>query len=300
MATIVGALAMSHGPQLIMPAQQWPDLPNRSKGPFNPKAGIASEITVDAMLAKEARCKKALTALSEQLYRWKPDAVIVMGDDQHENVLDDNQPPFLIYIAKEADATLHFEYLGTKATDQMRHYMVDSSLARGLLDGLMESDFDPAWSSNTREETGLGHAFGRVLDFLMPGEKLPIVPVMVNTYFPPAPSARRCLQFGKALRKTLAALPSDARVVLVASGGMSHFIIDENFDAAFIKALESRDESYLSSIPASTLVAGTSELRNWIIAAGAMNKGARMVDYVPCYRNDKGIGCAMGFAVWEQ
>lgn len=299
MATIVGALAMSHGPQLIMPARQWPDLPNRSRGPFNPKPDIASEITVDAMLAKEARCKKALAALSEQLHRWKPDAVIVMGDDQHENVLDDNQPPFLIYLAKEADATLHFEYLGTKAEDQMQHYAVDSGLARSLLDGLMEADFDPAWSSSTREETGLGHAFGRALDFLMPKEKFPIVPVMVNTYYPPAPSARRCLQFGKAIHAVIEKLPSDARVVLLASGGMSHFVIDESFDAAFIKALETRDEGYLSTIPASTLVAGTSELRNWIIAAGAMQNGARMVDYVPCYRNDKGVGCAMGFAVWE-
>ena len=172
MATIVGALAMSHGPQLIMPARQWPDLPTRTRGPFNPKPDIARELTEQAMLAKETRCKEALAALSDQLYRWKPDAVIVMGDDQHENILDDNQPPFLIYMAKEANATLHFLYLGAKAEDQMKRYDVDASLARSLLDGLMEADFDPAWSTNTREETGLGHAFGRALDFLMPKEKL--------------------------------------------------------------------------------------------------------------------------------
>ena len=65
------------------------------------------------------------------------------------------------------------------------------------------------------------------------------------------------------------------------------------------KALEARDESYLSSMPAPVLVEGTSEIRNWIITAGAMRGGARMVDYVPCYRNDKGVGCAMGFAVWQ-
>ena len=300
MATIVGALAMSHGPQLIMPARQWPDLPTRTRGPFNPKPDIARELTEQAMLAKETRCKEALAALSDQLYRWKPDAVIVMGDDQHENILDDNQPPFLIYMAKEANATLHFLYLGAKAEDQMKRYDVDASLARSLLDGLMEADFDPAWSTNTREETGLGHAFGRALDFLMPKEKFPIVPIMINTYYAPAPSARRCFQFGKALRQTIEALPSAARVVVVASGGMSHFVIDETFDADFIRALENRDEAHLTSIPASTLVAGTSEVRNWIIAAGAMKNGAQMVDYVPCYRNDKGVGCAMGFAIWEQ
>lgn len=299
MAKVIGALAMSHGPQLIMPALQWADLPTRTRGPFNPKPDIAQELTDNAMLAKESRCKKALTALSEQLYRWKPDAVIVVGDDQHENVLDDNQPPFLLYMAKEADATLHFLYLGDKAENQMARYPVAADLSRSLLDGLMEADFDPAWSTETREETGLGHAFGRALKFLMPDQKIPIIPIMVNTYYQPAPSAKRCLQFGKAIRAVIEKLPGDARVVLLASGGMSHFVIDEQFDAAFIKAIENRDEGYLSSIPASTLVAGTSELRNWIIAAGAMNNGARMIDYVPCYRNDKGVGCAMGFATWE-
>ena len=40
MATIIGALATSHAPQLIMPALKWPDLPTRTKGPFKPKPDI--------------------------------------------------------------------------------------------------------------------------------------------------------------------------------------------------------------------------------------------------------------------
>lgn len=163
----------------------------------------------------------------------------------------------------------------------------------------MEADFDPAWSTRTREETGLGHAFGRPLKFLMPHRKFPVVPILVNTSYPPAPSARRCLNFGKAIHQVIKALPGDMRVVLLASGGMSHYVIDEQFDAIFISALERYDENYLSAISSSKLVSGTSELRTWIIVAGAMQRGARMVDYVPCYRDDKGIGCAMGFAVWE-
>ena len=30
-----------------------------------------------------------------------------------------------------------------------------------------------------------------------------------------------------------------------------------------------------------------------------MNRGGRVIDYVPCYRNADGVGCAMGFAIWE-
>jgi len=299
MGRIIGGLATSHAPQLIMPALQWAELPTRTKGPFHPKPDIAAELTPQAKLAKQERCNQALAALRNQLYRWRPDALIVIGDDQHENILDDNQPPFLIYMADAADATLHFLYLGERAEDQKTRYPVAASLARSLVLGLMELGFDPAWSTATREETGLGHAFGRALKFLMPDQGFPIVPLMVNTYYPPAPSARRCLQFGKAMRELIEALPGDARVALLASGGLSHFVIDEKFDADFIAALEQHDEGFLSSIPSSRLVAGTSEILTWVIAAGAMRVGARMIDYVPCYRNESGVGCGMGFAVWE-
>jgi hypothetical protein len=298
MASIVGGLATSHAPQLIMPARQWGELPTRTKGPFYPKPDIARELTEEAMLAKEARCRSAMSSLSAQLYRWRPDAVIVIGDDQHENVLDDNQPPFLIYMAPQADATLHFLYLGDKAEDQMSTYTVPAKFSRALLEGLMDSGFDPAWSTQLREKTGLGHAFGRPLRFLMPHEAIPIVPVMVNTYYPPAPSARRCFQLGRAVRKVIQAMPDDMRVVLLASGGLSHFVINERLDAKFMAALESQDEDYLSSIPSSVLVGGTSEIRTWLVVAGAMECGANIVDYVPCYRNDQGVGCGMGFATW--
>jgi hypothetical protein len=299
MARIIGALATSHAPQLIMPALKWQDLPTRIKGPFYPKQGIEAELTDAVKLAKEARCRQALSVLRDQLAQWQADAVIIVGDDQHENVLDDNQPPFLIYLAEETDATLHFLYLGDKAENQMKRYRVASPLARRLLDGLMELDFDTAWSMMNREETGLGHAFGRALDFLMPDQNLPIVPIMVNTYYPPAPSARRCFAFGEALRHSVEKMPDEARIVVIASGGLSHTKIDETLDQAFIKALETRDRDYLTALPSSRLIEGTSEIRNWIIVAGAMQSGATMIDYVPCYRNDQGVGCAMGFAVWQ-
>ena len=47
------------------------------------------------------------------------------------------------------------------------------------------------------------------------------------------------------------------------------------------------------------LVGGTSEIRNWIIAAATSDSAGRVIDYQPCYRNLAGIGCAMAFAEWE-
>lgn len=299
MARIAGALATSHAPQLLMPPLQWSELPTRTKGPFHPKPGIEVELTDAAKIAKHDRCNKAFDAMAARLAAWNPDAVIVLGDDQHENILDDNMPPFVIYTGTEADATLRFTYLGAASRDQMQRYPVAAPIASALIDGLMEEGFDPAWSKKLRDEVGLGHAFGRALKFVMPERRYPIVPVMVNTYYPPAPSARRCLQFGMAIRRIIERLPGEARIVLMASGGLSHTVIDEAFDAAVLDALRADNRDYLGSIPSSVLIEGTSEIRNWIIVAGAMARGAELIDYVPCYRTAQGIGCGMGFAAWN-
>ena len=95
---------------------------------------------------------------------------------------------------------------------------------------LMNEGFDPAYSKQTRYDGGLGHAFARVLKFLTPIAQCRVIPVMVNTYYPPAPSARRCVQFGRVIADILRQAPTSERVVMVASGGLSHTKIDEELD----------------------------------------------------------------------
>ncbi len=299
MAEIVGCMAMSHGPQLLTPPDRWTELPTRIKGPFHPKDGIEAELTPDAMRAYSARCDAAIAALRDRLAEWAPDTVIIVGDDQAENLLRDNMPPFTIFIEDEVDATKRFRYFGEKDTDQMTRYRVNAPLAVEMLGGLMDSGFDPSWSRETRYEAGLGHAFGRVLNFLMPEADRAIIPVMVNTYFPPAPSAKRCFDFGAAVGRLIAASENAGRVAVIGSGGLSHTKIDEALDQEVIAALTEADAGYLTSIPDDVLTTGTSEIRNWIAVAGAAGSGGTMVDYVPCYRNADGVGCAMGFAYWD-
>jgi aromatic ring-opening dioxygenase catalytic subunit (LigB family) len=300
MVEIVGCVAMSHGPQLFTPPGKWSQLPTRIKGPFHPKAGIEAELTADAMSANSERCHAAIGVLGKKIESWNPDTIIVVGDDQAENILPDNTPPFTIYIAPEADATTKYSYFGTDTSKQITRYPSDSELAKEVLLSIMDQGFDPSWSKETRYKGGLGHAFGRSLKMLMPDSTRPILAVMVNTYYPPAPTAKRCFDFGAALGRALANSKIERRVALVASGGLSHTKIDESLDRAFMKALESNDAAYLSSIPSSVLVTGTSEIRNWIVVAGAMGAGGKMVDYIPCYRNSDGVGCAMGFAYWDR
>lgn len=299
MAEIVGCIAMSHSPQLLTPPDRWDTLPDRTKGPFKPKPGIAAELTPEQKHAKADRCNKAISVLRDQLAAFRSDTVVIFGDDQEENILFDNMPAFTIFIGEEADATLRFRYFGEKATDQMTRYKVNRPLAMEILHGCMDRGFDPAWSKETRYEAGLGHAFGRVLKYLMPSPAPRIVPIMVNTYYPPAPSAKRCFDFGVAVGNALRASDDPGRIVLIASGGLSHTKIDETFDRAFLEAITERDTSFLQNVPPEILRGGTSEVLNWIAVAGAVSLRGRMVDYVPAYRNEHGVGCAMGFAVWD-
>ena len=299
MADIVGCMAMSHGPQLLTPPETWTELPTRTKGPFNPKENLAEELTPETMRAYAGRCDAAIAALKERLAAWAPDTVIIVGDDQNENIRRDNMPPFTLFMGDEADASLKYRYFGHDEMSTITRYGVNRPLAEELLTGLMDRGFDPSWSRETRYEGGLGHAFGRVLNFLMPDPKPAIVPVMINTYYPPTPSAARGYALGRALAEIAAGSAAAGRVVFIGSGGLSHTVIDEALDRAFMAALESNDADYLTAMPRETLVSGTSEILNWIVIAGAAGKAGKMVEYVPCYRTEQGVGCAMGFAYWE-
>lgn len=297
MAELAGFLAMSHAPQLMLAPDQWGLLHTRSWEPLPVKPELENE-TAEMKWAKWKRCMGAIEQLRKRLEECSPDTVVVVGDDQHENILDDNMPPFTIFIGDEAEASVSLRYLNQPKSENRTRYRVDSALAQGILSELMGAGFDPAYSKETRFEGGLGHAFARVLKFLSPEARFAIVPIMVNTYYPPAPSPKRCIQFGRALAAAILRFAERKRAVVVGSGGLSHTKIDEKLDHSFIRALEKNDIEFLQAMDPSVLVEGTSEIRNWMVTAAAADRPATMVEYVPLYRTPTGVGCAMGFAAW--
>jgi hypothetical protein len=297
MAELVGSLAMSHGPQLMVPPERWDVLHNRHGHALPVRPELAAETLADK-LAKWQRCKDAIGELRTRLASWRPEVLIMVADDQHENILDDANPPFTVYVGDDFEASVSLSYFKEPKSANRTAYKTDRALAQALLVELMEAGFDPAYSKLLRYEGGLGHAFARVLKFLTPEAGLPVVPIMVNTYYPPAPSAARCVAFGQALAAAIRRLPS-RRVAVVGSGGLSHTIIDEVLDHGVIDAIKANDLDHLAALPADQLTAGSSEIRNWIVTAAAANRSATVVDYVPCYRIPNGVGCGMGFAYWE-
>jgi hypothetical protein len=86
----------------------------------------------------------------------------------------------------------------------------------------------------------------------------------------------------------------------VASGGLSHQVLDEATDRHVLGALERKDAATLCSIPVKQLQASTSETLNWITVAGGCEELAfHLVDYVPVSRTPAGTGGGWAFAYWK-
>jgi hypothetical protein len=246
--------------------------------------------------------------LKENLEEASPDVLLAIGDDQHEQFLDDNLPTFCIYRGSQvsvAPRSSRPRPAWATAVDQSgsligRDFPASPELADHLLTYLTKSGFDLASSSSLNPDIGLGHAFSFLYKKIMPQNPIPIVLLMVNTFYSPnQPTPKRCLDLGHALRRAIENWRDDKTVAIVASGGLSHVVIDEDLDEIVIESLLKNDENRLSCIPIEKLNLGTSETRNWIVASGAIDHlRMRVVDYQPCYRSPAGTGCAMTFAVW--
>ncbi len=331
MAQIVFGLASSHSPQLSTPSEGWPARGERDKGNTmlygtdgihsnyedllarTDVNRIAKEITPEKMEDRHQRNQKAIAKLSEALYKANLDVLVMLGDDQQEYLTDDNMPAFCVYWGGEvnvpgrgaAPSTGNQTLIGYSSEDQM--VPTHPALGQHMIEYLIESEFDVGTSKflnpdkGGASQGGIGHAFGYVYHRLMTDKLIPTLPFMVNTYYPPnQPTPKRCYDLGRAIRNAIEAWPVQARVGILASGGLSHFVVDEELDQWAIEGMKEKSIAKLSSLPRERLNAGSSEIRNWISAAGAAEHlEMDLIDYVPCYRSPAGTGCGMGFATWS-
>lgn len=140
-----------------------------------------------------------------------PDAALVIGPNHFRGMWLDLMPTFTLGVDDVSAAGEHGTPSGPQPTDTV--------LARALLDGLVSAGFDLALSAKLEVDHGISHAIQHVLP---PG--LPVIPLIVNSFAPPLPSLARCADLGVAVRDVLAADGLDRRVVVVASGGLSHHL----------------------------------------------------------------------------
>ncbi len=334
MAKIVLGIGTSHSPMLTLQPEQWelrrkadqnnPELWFNGKPYTFPqlaevRAGdhFERELSTEKARVRHAACQRALDELGETFARYSPDVAIIFGDDQHEAFLDDNMPALSVYWGETVDTAPPAEGAGDDepglvaawsghTQDHRVSHPVQSDLGHHIIKSLIREEFDPAHSrslpAGAHKNHGIGHAFGYVYRRIMHDEVIPHVPILLNTYFPPnQPTLNRCYELGKAVRRAIDTWDSDKTVAIIASGGLTHFVIEEDLDQQVIAGMKAKDQKALTKLPIERFESGTSEIRNWVAAAGALEAGdlqMDLVDYVPCYRSEAVTGCAMAFARW--
>ncbi|MFW3169574.1 hypothetical protein [Geodermatophilus sp. CPCC 206100] len=337
MAQIRLGIGTSHAPQLSTPPEEWgqraradhrnPALAFRG-GDYTFEqlrdlrdAAFAAECDPELWQKRHAASRAAIDELGRITADAELDVLVVVSSDHKETFTDELLPQFAVYwgdtvqhepfTQEDLDAMppglaiAEVANVPAESTTRRCH----GELALHLIKQTSRAGFDPGASrelpAGKYRDHGIPHGWGFVLQQVLGGgADIPaVVPVFVNTFWEPnPPSAQRCYDFGVALGAAIRSFPGDLRVGLVASGGLSHFVIDEELDRRFLEALVAKDAEHLRSLPDDVLRSGTSELRNWTVVAGALAESpleARVVEYQPCYRSEAGTGCGMGFVAWQ-
>ncbi len=329
MAEIVIGMGAAHTPLLTLDCEHWmqraaADYANSALNLSDGRAvtyeallqevgpRFEAEVDPDILLRKAAGCADALDRLAQDLAAAAPDVVVIVGDDQRELFDANNQPVLAVYHGEEVvthdrfghdDAPAWMQQMGQGyLMDDVHRFPGAPAFALALIEGLMQRDVDVTSVANVPDgrKAGFGHAYGFIIQRLLRRRPVPVVPLLLNTYYPPnVPTARRAYRIGQAVADAIAACPLQARVAVIASGGLSHFVVDEGLDRGVLQAFERGDAEHLCRIPREALLSGSSEILNWVMTAGAVAQlPFRWHRYFPLYRTAAGTGVGAGFAVW--
>lgn len=331
MAKIVLGMGSSHGPMLSTPPQEWGQrvaADRKNRHPFRGKTwsfdelvelrkaeNLHKQIAPQVWRERHAACRSAIDTLAKVFAEVKPDVAVIVGNDQKEIFRDDYTPAISVFFGDTIVNAMHSEERMAALAPGIAvavpghippggaSYPGAPALGRHLIEQLTAARFDIATLTQfPHDETP--HAFGFIYRQIMLDDAIPSVPVILNTFYPPnQPTVARCYEFGQALAAAIESWEGDARVALIASGGLTHFVIDEEVDRAVFEAMREGRIEKVAALGEATFQAGTSEVKNWVPVAGAMaalGLKLNVVDYVPCYRSEAGTGNAMGFVYWRQ
>ena len=171
------------------------------------------------------------------------------GDDQKDLFQDDNTPALAIYFGEEIPYIPRQMRPGTTMAAAMSAYPQEAmqfpcahDLALHMIGSFMEQGVDVAHCKSFPEGQSVPNAWAFVYHRVMNSKPIPTVLVLRNTYYPPAqPTPKRSYEYGLAIRTAVETWNSHARVGVLATGGLSHFVIDEELDRSVLAAMQEKD-----------------------------------------------------------
>jgi len=224
----------------------------------------------------------AYVPVREWLAKLKPDVAIVVYNDHVADFPFARYPTFALGAADEY--AIADEGFGTRPLPAVAG---DAELSIHLCEKLIEDEFDLV----VCQEMGVEHGFLVPMNLCFPSTKsgwpVKSIPLQVNVVQHPLPTARRCLKLGQALRRAVESFPSDSKVVVLGTGGMSHQLqgrrfgfMNEKFDQWFMDELEKNPEG-LAEISHHKIMeeagAEAVELIMWLTMRGAVAPKAKRV-----------------------
>lgn len=244
---------------------------------------------------------RALADLRARLAAAKPDVIVGIANDHLLTSPPHNMPDFAIGVAEShsgpapgVDAWLRLPVFTVPGHRPLARHLINASAASGI-------------NFVCHEKVDFDDNFSVPLTYLRPEMDLPFIPVLLNCFVPPQPTAERCYEAALALKAAIEAWPGNERVAIVATGGLSHepggprnFDVDEAFDRWFLGLLAS-DRPHAEILAACTIdrmdeagICGTSELLAWL-AAMAFSAGPAEV---LCYEPTHVWRCGSGMLWW--
>ncbi len=218
-------------------------------------------------------------AAYEPLRLWlqekTPDAAVIIYNDHITSFFFDHYSPFALgvddvyHVADEGGGKRTLPPIGGHA-----------GLSRHIAYSLSTEEFD----ISVFRDKPLDHGCFSPVSVLVPhdeqGWPLQIVPLQVGVLQFPVPSAKRCYRLGQALRRAIESYPEDLKVVIFATGGLSHQVHGERcgfnnveWDAKFMDLLETDPDALTRMTLAEYAELGGmegAEVIMWLIMRGAM------------------------------
>lgn len=306
-------LACSHAAGMFRPPEVWQEQIKRAApGVFERYPTAREEAdSLEVCQDKYRRIHAAFATQRAQIAQYKPDAIIMVGDDQGDLFNLSNNPAIAIYTGAETMwGRTGYEWDKPMEERTQVHVTPAPELSMYLLKALNKAGFDVAnlarFKPAGRPGHGLSHMAARIVPELDPSGTIPVICVFLNEYFAPMPSGKRCADLGRAIAQAFANRPE--RIAICASGGLSHYPsandmnrgdIDIPLDTWVLERLARNDVAALEnlfSFDSQALRSGTGEIRAWISVAAAMNRPATVLDYMPVHSTFTGVG----FASWPE
>jgi gallate dioxygenase len=226
----------------------------------------------------------------EPVQKWlaekKPDVLLMIFNDHVTSFFFDHYSQFALGIGERWEVA--DEGGGPRDIPGIDGH---AKLAAHIAAGLVADEFDLSYF----QDKGLDHGCFSPLSILLPHNAGPnkndwpakMVPLQVGVLEFPIPSAKRCYNLGKSLRKAIESYPEDLGVVIVATGGLSHQVHGERcgfnntkWDMEFLDLIAKDPESLTNVTIAEYAERGGmegSEIIKWLIMRGALNSQVKVL-----------------------